>query len=60
MKKVVCEMIVTVFAIGAITTLELYALSKGINGVALAGSIGAVCGLGGYEIKKLKDKITGK
>ena len=39
-------------AIASITALEGYALSLGINGVALAATIGALAGLGGYFIAK--------
>jgi len=36
--------------------LEGFALSKGIDGAALAGSIGAICALGSWHVKALKDK----
>jgi len=34
----------------AVTTVELYALSQGINGTALTASLGAIAGLGGAGI----------
>ncbi len=41
-----------IVAMACITTMELYALSQGINGVALTAVIGALAGLGGYAIGK--------
>lgn len=35
-----------------ITALEIYALSQGIDGVALAATVGVIAGLGGYAIGK--------
>ena len=46
-------------AIVAILTLEAIALAKGVNGALMGIAIAAIAGLGGYEIKKIKDKITG-
>jgi len=39
------------FAMGCITALETIALLSGINGVMLAGAVGALAGIAGYEIK---------
>ena len=47
-----------IIAIAAIVALECVALSKGINGVMLAGSIAIIAGLGGYTAKTMKDKIV--
>lgn len=35
-----------------ITAIELYALSQGIDGIALAAVIGGLAGLGGYGLGK--------
>ena len=43
--------IIAIIVIGA---LEAYALSKGLDGVALSASIGIIAGLGGYAIKVKK------
>ena len=43
-------------AILSIAGLEFYAISQGINGVLLAGSIAAISGIGGYQIKKITEK----
>ena len=41
-------------AIVGVIILEAIALSHGINGTILILAIGALCGLGGYEIKEVK------
>lgn len=43
------------FAVAVIGALEAYALSKGINGVALTSSIAAIAGVAGF---KLRDVFT--
>ncbi|MBA7701394.1 hypothetical protein ES703_110130 [subsurface metagenome] len=48
--------IATIVAIVAIAGLEAYAISQGINGVALAGSCSLIAGLGGYQINKIVKK----
>ncbi len=48
-----------VLAIVGIITLEVIALIKGVNGTALSLAIGGIAGLGGYQVKKIKDKIKG-
>ena len=40
-------------AIIVIGIIELYALYLGMNGIALSLTIGAVAGLGGFEIGKV-------
>ena len=40
-------------AIVGILVVEVFALSKGINGTGLSLAIAAVAGLGGYEIDKI-------
>ena len=40
--------VIVCMAIGAITILEVYALSQGINGVLLTGVIAIVAGLAGW------------
>lgn len=52
--------IVPIVAIVAIVGLEAYALSLGINGTTLAGCMVIVGGLGGYEIKVIRDKFKKK
>ena len=49
--------ILAVTAIGAITAIEMIALSIGINGTILALSLAAIAGIGGYEIKNAETKI---
>lgn len=48
--------IVPIVAIVAIVGLEAYALYLGINGVVLGLVVAAVAGLGGYEIKALRER----
>ncbi len=43
-----------ILAILVIGALEAYAISRGINGVILAGAVAVIAGLGGYEIKSLR------
>ncbi|GAJ16372.1 unnamed protein product [marine sediment metagenome] len=42
-----------IVAIIAIAGLEFYALSQGVNGVALAGVIAVIAGLAGYGVKAI-------
>ena len=44
-------------AIVSIAVLEVYALSKGINGTGLSISIAAIAGLAGFEAKSLLNKV---
>lgn len=39
--------------------LEGFAIYMGINGVALTLAIGALCGLGGYELKSMVEAMRG-
>lgn len=48
--------IVPIFAIAGIIFLEAYALHQGINGALMGIVVAAVAGLGGYEVKALRDK----
>jgi len=43
--------IATIVAILCITALEIIAITQGINGTLLAGSIAIIAGLGGYAVK---------
>jgi len=43
-----------IFAIIAIAIVEVYALSRGIDGTILAGTIAIIAGLGGYTAGKKK------
>ena len=45
--------LVSIFAVGGISIIELYALSQGINGTALSLSIAGIAGLGGSNLKKV-------
>lgn len=44
---------IVLLAIVMIAALESYALSRGIDGVALSLSIGAIAGLGGVKLGEL-------
>ena len=52
--------IVPVVAILAIVGLEAYALYLGINGALMSIVVAAVAGLGGYEVKVVRDKLKKK
>lgn len=52
--------IVPIVAILAIAFLEYTALKEGINGALVGIVIAAIAGLGGYEIKVLKEKVIAK
>lgn len=55
------EIIIGIFGLCLIGAIEFYALSKGINGIAMATSIGAIfgiiCGICGWKIAKIKDHM---
>lgn len=55
MKDIITSISVFV-AILAISIIEIYALCRGINGVALSASIAAITALGTLSIKKVWDK----
>lgn len=48
-----------ILAILCITTIEVVAISQGINGALIGIAIAALAGLGGWEAKVIKDKIKG-
>lgn len=48
-----------IVAMVCIAGLEGFALSQGVNGAILGIVIAAIAGLGGYEVKALKDKRKG-
>lgn len=48
-----------IVAMICITTLEVLALIKGVNGAILGLAIAALAGLGGYELKAIIDKRKG-
>jgi len=54
----IAKLISSSLAIIAIATIELYALTQGIDGALLAGTIAIIAGLGGYEAKALASTIT--
>ncbi len=53
MTKLTASLIISVAAIGCITAIELYALSRGMNGVILAGALALIAGIAGYEAKAI-------
>ena len=44
------------FAILSIVCVEMFALTQGVNGIALSLSVGCVAGLGGFEVGKIYKK----
>ena len=48
-----------IVALICITILEAIALVKGVNGAIFGLAITALAGLGGYELKILRDKTKG-
>lgn len=48
-----------IVAMLCIAGLEAFAISQGINGAILSLAVAALAGLGGYEIKVLRDKAKG-
>jgi len=48
-----------IVAILCITALEVVALAQGVDGAVFGVVIAAIAGLGGYEIKVLRDKRKG-
>lgn len=48
--------LISIFAIVVIAVLELYALSKGINGKCLTMSIAAIAGVGGFTLRGVLPK----
>ena len=57
MTKMCYKYIVCVIAITAVTLIELYALSIGINGTVLSLSVACIAGLGGYNLKKVMGEV---
>jgi len=51
---------VTILAIICITILEIVAITQGVNGALLAGTIAVIAGLGGYQAHRVKSKKNGK
>lgn len=50
---------IPIVAMALIAALEVVALLRGIDGAVFGFVIAALAGLGGYEIKVLKDKAKG-
>jgi hypothetical protein len=48
----------SVLAIIAISVIEVFAINKGLDGIILTLAIGAIAGLGGYNIAKVKELVT--
>jgi len=53
------DILIPVVSILCITGTELFALSQGVNGIALTASIAAVSGLGGFGLGKVWSKFSG-
>jgi len=49
-----------IISILCITTLETIALLNGINGALFSIAIAAISGLGGYQVKVLREKAKGR
>ena len=49
--------LVVLFAISAIAGIEIIALSKGLNGTALAAALAGVGAIAGYVLKAFLEKI---
>lgn len=49
-------LITPIIAILCITALEIVAITQGVNGAILGIVVAAIAGLGGYELKVLRDK----
>ncbi len=50
---------VALTAIAAITVIEIFALHKGIDGVMLSLSIGAISGIAGFKVKNILNGKNG-
>ena len=45
-----------IIAILCIASLEALAIMQGVNGALMGVAVAAIAGLGGYELKRLKDQ----
>ena len=52
--KQLCDTMKTLTAIIGIVVIEIAALRAGHNGLLIGGTIGAIAGLGGYQLAKKK------
>ena len=56
MARLICTTLVLIVGIAAITTMQLYALSQGINGTLYSLSLvvvgGLIAGFGGFSLKE--------
>lgn len=52
-------LITPIIAIICIAALEVIAIAQGINGAAIGIAVAAIAGLGGYELKVLRDRRKG-
>jgi len=52
--------IIPILAIIAITAIEGYALSRGINGTGLSIALSSIAGIGGWSAKGLADRRKAK
>lgn len=50
---------IPIVAMFCITGLEAFAISQGINGAVFGIVIAALAGLGGYELKIIRDRKKG-
>lgn len=60
MTKVTIQLFIAITAILCITAIELYALYLNMNGLILAGAIGLIAGIAGFEAKAIGQLINGK
>lgn len=44
------HILIPLIAIGAIAAMQIFALSRGIDGVLLTASIAVIAGIGGYKL----------
>jgi len=54
----IIEALSPTIAIIGVVSLETVALNNGIDGAILAGALAIIGGLGGYQVKKIRDRLT--
>ena len=54
------HLLTPLLAIFCIVAIEIIALTKGIDGTALAGASALIAGLGGYQVHLIKQKLSEK
>jgi len=53
----IIEATTPIIAIVAVVAVEIVAMHHGLDGTILAGALTIIGGLGGYEIKKVVDRL---